>query len=133
MGSSSPAIRSVSGEIGDADWTTDALLALAYLIVVGSFVGFTAYVWLLRVAPISLVSTYAYVNPIVAVALGWLILDEEITAQMAVAGGGRARLGGRDRAFRRHEPRARAWPVRTAAPDRAAGGDRADGLAQPPM
>jgi drug/metabolite transporter (DMT)-like permease len=43
-------------------------------------------VWLLRVAPISLVSTYAYVNPIVAVALGWLILDEEITAQMAVAG-----------------------------------------------
>ena len=56
------------------------------LIVVGSFVGFTAYVWLLRVAPISLVSTYAYVNPIVAVALGWLILGEELTAQMAVAG-----------------------------------------------
>ena len=55
--------------------------------MVGSFVGFTAYVWLLRVAPISLVSTYAYVNPIVAVALGWLILGEEITAQMAVAGG----------------------------------------------
>jgi drug/metabolite transporter (DMT)-like permease len=75
-----------SGEIGEADWTSDALLALGYLIVVGSFVGFTAYVWLLRVAPISLVSTYAYVNPIVAVALGWLILDEEITAQMAVAG-----------------------------------------------
>ena len=76
----------VSGEIGDATWTTDAILALVYLIVVGSFVGFTAYVWLLRVAPISLVSTYAYVNPIVAVALGWLILDEEITVQMAVAG-----------------------------------------------
>jgi drug/metabolite transporter (DMT)-like permease len=75
-----------SGEIGDADWTTDALLALGYLIVVGSFVGFTAYVWLLRVAPISLVSTYAYVNPIVAVALGWLILGEEITMQMAIAG-----------------------------------------------
>ena len=77
----------VSGEIGDATWTTDAILALGYLIVVGSFVGFTAYVWLLRVAPISLVSTYAYVNPIVAVALGWLILDEEITMQMVVAGG----------------------------------------------
>ena len=76
----------VSGEIGEADWTSDAVLALAYLIVMGSFVGFTAYVWLLRVAPISLVSTYAYVNPIVAVALGWLILDEQITAQMAVAG-----------------------------------------------
>jgi len=76
----------VSGEVGEAKWTQDALLALAYLIVVGSFVGFTTYVWLLRVAPISLVSTYAYVNPIVAVALGWVILGEDITAQMAVAG-----------------------------------------------
>ncbi len=76
----------VSGEIGDAVWTTDAILALAYLIVAGSFIGFTAYVWLLRAAPISLVSTYAYVNPIVAVALGALILGEEITVQMLVAG-----------------------------------------------
>jgi drug/metabolite transporter (DMT)-like permease len=79
-------ISVVTGEIGEAVWTTDAVLALAYLIVVGSFVGFTTYVWLLRVAPISLVSTYAYVNPVVAVALGWLILGEEITTQMAVAG-----------------------------------------------
>ena len=77
----------VSGEVGQAKWTQEAVLALAYLIVVGSFVGFTTYVWLLRVAPISLVSTYAYVNPIVAVALGWVILGEDITAQMAVAGG----------------------------------------------
>jgi hypothetical protein len=56
----------VTGELGDAVWTTEALLAVAYLIVVGSFVGFTAYVWLLQVAPTSLVATYAYVNPIVA-------------------------------------------------------------------
>ena len=76
----------VSGEIGEATWTRDALLGLAYLIVVGSFVGFTTYVWLLRVAPISLVSTYAYVNPIVAVALGWLILGEDVTVQIVVAG-----------------------------------------------
>ena len=75
-----------SGEIGEAEWTTSAILGLAYLIVAGSFIGFTAYVWLLRAAPISLVSTYAYVNPIVAVALGWLILDESITTQMLVAG-----------------------------------------------
>ena len=40
----------VSGEIGEATWTTEAILALAYLIVVGSFIGFTAYVWLLRVS-----------------------------------------------------------------------------------
>ena len=77
----------VSGEIGEAVWTTEATLALAYLVVVGSFVGFTSYVWLLRSAPTSLVSTYAYVNPIVAVALGWLILDEDVTVEMAVAGG----------------------------------------------
>jgi drug/metabolite transporter (DMT)-like permease len=76
----------VSGEIGQAVWTQDAVLALCYLIVVGSFVGFTSYVWLLRVAPTSLVSTYAYVNPIVAVVLAWLILGEQVTLEMAVAG-----------------------------------------------
>ena len=74
------------GELGDVHLSQDALLALGYLIVAGSFVGFTAYVWLLRVAPISLVGTYAYVNPIVAVFLGWALLGEEVTAQMAAAG-----------------------------------------------
>lgn len=77
---------SAGGELGEAHFTLDALLAVGYLIVVGTFVGFTAYVWLLRVAPISLVATYAYVNPIVAVFLGWALLGEEITLQMAVAG-----------------------------------------------
>jgi drug/metabolite transporter (DMT)-like permease len=76
----------VSGELGRATFSADALLAVGYLIVVGSFVGFTAYVWLLRVAPLSLVATYAYVNPIVAVFLGWALLGEEITLQMAAAG-----------------------------------------------
>lgn len=74
------------GEPGDVHLSQDALLALGYLIVAGSFVGFTAYVWLLRVAPISLVGTYAYMNPIVAVLLGWALLGEEVTAQMAAAG-----------------------------------------------
>ncbi len=75
-----------AGEVGEATWTAESLLALAYLVVVGSLVGFTAYVWLLRAAPVSLVSTYAYVNPIVAVALAWLLLGETITLQMTVAG-----------------------------------------------
>ena len=75
-----------AGELGDVHVTQGALLALGYLIVAGSFVGFTAYVWLLRVAPISLVGTYAYVNPIVAVFLGWALLGEEVTVQMAAAG-----------------------------------------------
>ena len=76
----------ITGELTRATFTTDGLLALVYLIVVGSLVGFTAYVWLLRVAQTSLVATYAYVNPVVAVFLGWLLLDEEITLQMATAG-----------------------------------------------
>jgi drug/metabolite transporter (DMT)-like permease len=75
-----------TGELDDVLLTGDALLALAYLTVVGSFVGFTAYVWLLRAAPISLVATYAYVNPVVAVLLGWALLGEEITLRMLAAG-----------------------------------------------
>jgi drug/metabolite transporter (DMT)-like permease len=69
-----------------ADFSTASLLALAYLIAIGSWVGFTSYVWLLRNARTSFVSTYAYVNPIVAVFLGWLILDETITIRTIVAG-----------------------------------------------
>ena len=80
------AVSVAGGELGQATWTPEAIGALTYLLVAGSLVGFTAYVWLLRVAPVSLVSTYAYVNPIVAVALGWLLLGETITLQMAVAG-----------------------------------------------
>jgi drug/metabolite transporter (DMT)-like permease len=77
----------MAGELGEARWSIDAVVALGYLVVAGSLVGFTAYVWLLRAAPTSLVSTYAYVNPIVAVVLAWALLGEEITVQMAVAGG----------------------------------------------
>lgn len=61
-------------------------VALAYLILVGSLIGFTSFAWLLGNAPISLVSTYAYVNPAVAVALGALVLNEPITTQILVGG-----------------------------------------------
>lgn len=54
--------------------------ALAYLTLVGSVVAFSTYAWLLRNVPISTVSTYAYVNPVIAVALGWAILSEPVTA-----------------------------------------------------
>ncbi|MFY1618458.1 EamA family transporter [Micromonospora sp. WMMD736] len=60
--------------------------ALGYLMVAGSLVAFTAYVWLLQNAPISLVSTYAYVNPAVAVALGALLVAEPITPQVLLGG-----------------------------------------------
>ncbi|MGW5560504.1 EamA family transporter [Micromonospora sp. NPDC003944] len=60
--------------------------ALGYLVVAGSLVAFTAYVWLLQNAPISLVSTYAYVNPAVAVVLGALLVAEPITPQVLLGG-----------------------------------------------
>jgi drug/metabolite transporter (DMT)-like permease len=51
---------------------------VAYLVVCGSWIGYTAYIWLLKHVPTSKVSTYAYVNPVVAVFLGWLILHERV-------------------------------------------------------
>jgi drug/metabolite transporter (DMT)-like permease len=59
--------------------STDSLAAFAYLVVPGSLVAYTAFVWLLDNASVSLVATYAYVTPVVAVALGWAILDEAVT------------------------------------------------------
>lgn len=66
--------------------SADSLLSLAYLALFGSIVAFTAYGWLLQHAPISQVSTYAYVNPIVAVALGALVLGERISAVTLLGG-----------------------------------------------
>ncbi|MFT3893869.1 MAG: EamA family transporter [Anaerolineales bacterium] len=60
-------------------------LGLLYLITFGSLVGFVSYGWLLHNAPVSLMSTYAYVNPVVAVFLGWLLANEELNARIAVA------------------------------------------------
>ncbi|MDQ3689710.1 MAG: EamA family transporter [Chloroflexota bacterium] len=76
------------GEIGRTDvsaFSLRSVLALAYLIVFGSLIAFTAYTWLLANVPISTVSTYAYVNPIVAVALGAVLLQEPITPRTLVA------------------------------------------------
>jgi drug/metabolite transporter (DMT)-like permease len=65
----------------------EAWWAWAYLVTFGSVVAFTAYVWVLSSAPISLVATYAYVNPVVAVFLGWLILSEPVTVPIVIGGG----------------------------------------------
>ena len=77
-----------SGELGRVDVgaiTTRSALSLGYLIVFGSLVGFTAYAWLLRVCTPAAVATYAYVNPMVAMFLGWLIAGEEFGPRMIVA------------------------------------------------
>lgn len=66
--------------------TPHAWLAWLYLVVFGSMVAFTSYVWVLGAAPISLVATYAYVNPVVAVFLGWAILAEPVTIAILLGG-----------------------------------------------
>ena len=65
--------------------STKSAAAVAYLVVFGSLVAFTAYIWLLRAASPALASTYAFVNPVVAVFLGWLLANEEVGARTLVA------------------------------------------------
>jgi drug/metabolite transporter (DMT)-like permease len=65
--------------------SNDSLLAMTYLLVFGSLIGFTAYSWLLRNVSPTLASTYAYVNPVVAVFLGWALAGEPVTATTIVA------------------------------------------------
>jgi drug/metabolite transporter (DMT)-like permease len=77
----------VTGEAAEFDASAlsrRSLVALAYLIVVGSVVAYSVFVWLLQHADPSTVATYAYVNPAVALILGWLILSEKITATTVV-------------------------------------------------
>jgi drug/metabolite transporter (DMT)-like permease len=79
-------LGSITGE-----WTqmghisTRSLWGLIYLIIFGALIGFTAYTWLLRVAPISLVSTYAYVNPVIAIILGYFLAGEELSLRILTA------------------------------------------------
>jgi drug/metabolite transporter (DMT)-like permease len=78
----------LSGELSQLHLSrvsTASWLAFAYLVLVGSLVGFTAYAWLLSHARISLVSTYAYVNPVVALFLGWALASETLTARTFMA------------------------------------------------
>jgi drug/metabolite transporter (DMT)-like permease len=84
------AIALIAGEGNDihpGEWSTRSIAGLVYLITFGSLLAFTSYAWLLQNAPISKVSTYAYVNPVVAIALGWLFLDEGITPLTLVGAG----------------------------------------------
>ena len=74
----------VSGQYRRALVTPRALTAVLYLVVFGSWVGYTAYIWLLKHVPTPKVATYAYVNPIVAVILGWLVLRERIDAYIVL-------------------------------------------------
>jgi len=78
----------VTGEFQALHWSAVSLksiLGLAYLIVFGSIVAFTAYTWLLQRCPPALVATHTYANPVVAVLLGWLLASEPLTVRVALA------------------------------------------------
>ena len=77
----------LAGEGGRVDFeafSTSSIIGLVYLVLAGSLLAFTAYTWLLQHAPISKVATYAYVNPVVAIFLGWALLDEPVTLAIAI-------------------------------------------------
>ena len=81
-------VSAVKGELNGFSFglvSTRSWLGLAYLITFGSLIGFVSYGWLLHNAPISLMSTYAYVNPVVAVLLGNLLADEPLNGRILVA------------------------------------------------
>jgi len=81
-------LGTITGEWGRLDLaevSQVSLFGLVYLIIFGSLVAFAAYTWLLRVAPTPLVSTYAYVNPLVAISLGALLAGETITPRLIVS------------------------------------------------
>jgi len=82
------ATAGLTGEIHAVHWTSISLksiLGLAYLIVFGSIVAFTAYTWLLQRCPPALVATHTYANPVVAVLLGWLFASEPLTVRVTLA------------------------------------------------
>jgi drug/metabolite transporter (DMT)-like permease len=74
----------VLGDFLHVAWTASGVGAVTYLVVCGSWIGYTAYIYLLEHVPTSKVSTYAYVNPVIAVFLGWLILHERVDRFIAM-------------------------------------------------
>jgi drug/metabolite transporter (DMT)-like permease len=72
-----------AGQIHADAFRTDSVIAFVYLILIGSLLAYTTYSWLLQNVPISKVATYAFVNPVVAIFLGWLLLSEDVTLTIA--------------------------------------------------
>ena len=80
------AVQGELGQLATVEISTRSLLAFSYLVVLGSIVAFTAYTYLLRNARPMVVATYAFVNPVVAVLLGWWLAGEPLTWRVAAAG-----------------------------------------------
>jgi drug/metabolite transporter (DMT)-like permease len=102
-------LRGELADVNPAAFSTESVIALGYLILFGSLVAFTAYIWLLNHVSISVVSTTAYVNPIVAVALGVIVLSEPMTPRtwlsaVIIIGAVVAMVAGRPRTESEPEP-----------------------------
>jgi drug/metabolite transporter (DMT)-like permease len=78
-------VGSAAGEWSHGEYTLRSTLAVLYLLIVGSFVGYVSYTYALKYLPVSLVSLYAYANPVIAVMLGALLMSEPFTPLMVVA------------------------------------------------
>jgi drug/metabolite transporter (DMT)-like permease len=100
------------------EFSARSILGWAYLVVFGAIVGYTAYVWLLAHAPLSVAATYAYVNPVIAISLGAIVLDESITMQIVV--GATIVLTSVAVVVRREPPTAEPAPLPAEVPPRGA-------------
>lgn len=72
-------------DLANVSWSIEAVYSLIYLVLIGSVVAYACYTYVLRKLPMTIVSLYAYVNPIVAVLLGWIVLDEKLNLQIGIA------------------------------------------------
>lgn len=81
------ALGLILGEHNNFHLTQNGVLALGYLIVFGSILGYASYIYSVTKLPLSLVSTYAYINPIIAILLGWYVLNEPLTVTVFIASG----------------------------------------------
>jgi drug/metabolite transporter (DMT)-like permease len=61
------------------------IAGIIFIVIIGSLVGYTSYIYAIAKLPLSLISTYAYINPVIALFLGWIILDEKLNFQIAIA------------------------------------------------
>lgn len=78
-------LGSVMGEFSVLHFTQSGIISLAYLVVFGSILGYGSYIYAIEHLPLSLVSTYAYVNPIIALILGWIFLNEQLSIFTLIA------------------------------------------------
>ena len=80
-------IGATKGEFSEFSFDPKGMAALIYLMIFGSLIGYSAYIYALAKLPAATVSTYAYINPVIAVILGWFVLDERLDWVVALATG----------------------------------------------